>query len=227
MLETLRLLTEAGAVGPMLLSLKTALVVAPALAVVGVGLGFVLGRWRSPWASALDFATTLPLVFPPIATGFLLLMLLGRRSAVGGALAQATGIEIVFSFWGVALASFVAGLPLIVKPVQAAIRRETGRLVEAAYLLGKSPTTTFFRVVLPTIRKSVGVGLFLALARSLGEVGVTLMLGGNIVGKTNTVSLEIYNAVFTGEYDRAFALVIVLGLVSLTLVSATRLLATE
>ena len=175
----------------------------------------------------VDFVVTLPLVFPPIATGFLLLMLLGRRSFLGGLLSRVAGVEIIFSFWGVALASCVAGLPLVVKPVQAALRRETGRLVETSYMLGKSPWTTFLRVVLPNIRKSVMVGLFLGMARSLGEVGVTLMLGGNIVGKTNTVSLEIYNSVFTGEYERAFALVIVLGVVSLGLVTATRMLAEE
>ena len=211
----------------MLLSLKTACAVAPLLAATGVGLGYALGRMRGPWASALDFLVTLPLVFPPIATGFLLLLLLGRRSAVGGLLEDVAGVKIVFSFWGVALASYVAGLPLIVKPVQAAVHRETGRLVEAAYVLGKSPTQTFFRVVLPSLRTSVCAGLFLALARSLGEVGVTLMLGGNIQGKTNTVSLEIYNAVFTGEYDRAYALVLVLGALSLALVAATRRLSRE
>lgn len=225
MLEALRTLAEPAATGPLLLSLKTVAVAAPCLAACGVGLGYALGRSRGTWASILDFLVTLPLVFPPIATGFLLLLLLGRRSALGGLLSSLAGVEVVFSFWGVALAAFLAGLPLIVKPVQAAIRRETGRLVEAAYVLGKSPAVTFFRVVLPSIRRSVWVGLFLALARCLGEVGVTLMLGGNIVGKTNTVSLEIYNAVFSGEYDRAMALVAVLGLTSLVLVAATRRLA--
>ncbi len=215
-------LAETSATGPMLLSLQTLLAVAPFLAAIGVGTGYLLGRWHSNWASVLDFFVTLPLVFPPIATGFLLLLFLGRHGFLGEALSDMVGVEIVFSFWGVALASFIAGLPLIVKTVQAAIRQETNRLVEFAYVLGKSRWTTFFRVVLPNIRKSICVGMFLALARSLGEVGITLMLGGNIIGKTNTVSLEIYNAVFTGEYDRAMALVVVLGIASMVLVVATR-----
>ncbi|MFV0436157.1 MAG: molybdate ABC transporter permease subunit [Desulfopila sp.] len=218
----LSILIDPGTTGPMLLSLKTGCAIAPFLAFLGVFLGFILGRFHNRVTSALDFLITLPLVFPPIATGFLLLMLLGRRSAIGQLLEEVFGLQIIFSFWGVALASLVAGLPLIVKPVQAAIQRETGRLIERAYLLGKSPTATFLLVVLPTTKRAIAVGMFLAMARSLGEVGVTMMLGGNIVGKTNTVSLEIYNSVFTGDYDRAFALVIVLGAVSLLLITLTR-----
>ena len=226
-LETLGGLGEAASLGPILLSLKTTCVVAPLLAVSGVGIGYLLGRGRSRWTSLLDFVVTAPLVFPPIATGFLLLLLLGRRGYFGRFLGEAFGLEIIFSFWGVALAAFLAGLPLIVKPVQAAVRGETSLLIEAAYVLGKSPWTTFFRVVLPSIRKGAAIGFFLAVARSLGEVGVTLMLGGNIAGKTNTISLEIYNAVFTGEYDRAMALVMALGAVSLLLLVATRRLSAE
>ncbi|MCM0756163.1 molybdate ABC transporter permease subunit [Desulfovibrio aminophilus] len=200
-----------GALGPIWLSLRVALVSLPLFAVSGVALGWLLARRRNRLTAALDFLVSLPLVFPPIATGFLLLLALGRRSPVGHALESVFGLELIFSFWGVTLASFVAGLPLAVKPVQTAIRAETLQLVDAAYVLGKSPLTTFFRVVLPNIRSSVLVAVFLAFGRSLGEVGVTLMLGGNIVGKTNTVSLEIYNAVFTGDYDRALALTALLG----------------
>jgi molybdate transport system permease protein len=207
------------------LSLVTAGITIPLLAVIGVLLGYVLGRWKGRWISLLDFIVSLPLVFPPIAIGFLLLILLGRRSLAGAFLKDSFGIEIIFSFWGVALAAFIAGLPLIVKQVQAAIRNETHRLIEAAYVLGKSPVATFFQVILPSIRKNIAIGLSLAFARSLGEVGVTLMLGGNISGRTNTISLEVYNSVFTGEYDRALVLVILLGAVSLILIFLTRRMA--
>lgn len=209
------------------LSLKTACITLPMLAVMGVLLGYVLGRWRGRWISILDFLVTLPLVFPPIATGFLLLILLGRRSIFGVFLKQAIGVEMIFSFWGVVLAAFISGLPLIVKQVQAAIRGETNRLIEAAYVLGKSPTTTFFRVTMPSMRRSIVIGLSLAFARSLGEVGMTLMLGGNISGRTSTISLEVYNSVFTGEYNRAYFLVFILGVISLLMIFLTRRLAKE
>nr|WP_320010529.1 ABC transporter permease subunit [uncultured Desulfobulbus sp.] len=209
------------------LSGKVALVAMPLLAVGGVSLGYVLGTGKGRWLPFLDFLVTLPLVFPPIATGFLLLLALGRRSAVGLWLKEYLGLEIIFSFWGVVLAACIAGLPLIVKQVQAAVRRETTRLVETALVLGKSPLTIFFRVILPSLKTSIAIGLSLAFARSLGEVGVTLMLGGNIAGRTNTISLEVYNAVFTGEYQRAFVLVLLLGLLSMALILLTRYLSRQ
>ena len=181
--------------------------------VFGVLLGRYLSQKPSPLRSAVDLAITLPLVFPPIALGFLLLLILGKGGTVGIFLNQ-FGIRIIFTVWGVMIASFIAGLPLIVKPVQSAIQETALDLMEASYTLGKSEWQTFFHVVLPSIKKTIISGLSLAFGRSLGEVGMTLMLGGNIVGKTNTLSLEIYNAVFSGEFDRAMALAAVLGLIS-------------
>lgn len=211
----------------LVLSCKVAAIAMPLLAVSGVSLGYLLGRGGGRWLSLLDFLVTLPLVFPPIATGFLLLLALGRHSFLGVWLKQTLGVEMIFSFWGVVLAACIAGLPLIVKQVQAAVRRETTRLVETALVLGKSPLTIIFRVILPSLKTSIAIGLSLAFARSLGEVGVTLMLGGNIAGRTNTISLEVYNAVFTGDYDRAFVLVALLGFISLILILLTRRLARQ
>ena len=211
--------------GCIALSLNVAAIAMPLLAVCGVGLGYALGRGRGRWFSLLDVVVTLPLVFPPIATGFLLLILLGRRSLIGTWIKAGFGIELIFSFWGVVLAAFIAGLPLIAKQVQAAVRSETNGLIEKALVLGKDPVTIFFRVTLPSLRKSIAIGLSLAFARMLGEVGVTLMLGGNISGRTNTISLEIYNAVFTGEYERALVLVLLLSSISCLLILLTRRLA--
>ena len=171
--------------------------------------------------SVTDFLVTLPLVFPPIATGFILLMLLGRAGPVGRFLP----VDVIFSLPGVILASFVAGLPLMVKPVEAALRGDVKRLAEISHVLGKNRWQTFWLVLLPNIRRNVAAGWFLALGRSLGEVGITLMLGGNIIGKTNTLSLEIYNAVFSGEFERALVLSAIIGVFSLSIFIALKKLA--
>ena len=183
--------------------------------IAGLALGAALARqgWRG--RGLLDALVTLPLVFPPIATGFVLLMLLGRRGAIGGWLDQQFALELVFSFWGVLIAAFISGLPLVVKPVQAALESSSARLAEAARTLGKNELEIFFRVLLPSVRKALAAGLVLGLGRSLGEVGITLMLGGNIAGRTSTVSLEIYNSVTGGEFERAAVLSLLLAVVTL------------
>ena len=105
-------------------------------------------------------------------------------------------------------------MPLIVKPVQSAIESSAVNIREASYTLGKSEWETVIRVILPTIKKSLIAGLILAFGRSLGEVGITLMLGGNIIGRTDTISLAIYNAVFDGEFQVAVLMSVILGGVS-------------
>lgn len=215
-------LAEPRVLFPLSLTAKAAAVSIPLHLTAGVGLGAYLARDKAPFRGLLEMAVTLPLVFPPVAIGFVLLLMLGRRSMVGGWLWEGFGVEIVFSFWGVALASFIAGLPLIVRPVQSAIASFPARTREAALVLGKNELQAFFLVVLPNIRRTVAAGLILAFGRSLGEVGITMMLGGNILGRTNTLSLEIYNAVSTGEFDVAVTLSVVLGAVSTVIFLALR-----
>jgi molybdate transport system permease protein len=178
----------------------------------GLILGYYLARHKSLLAGLVDFIVTLPLVFPPVGTGFILLYMLGRN----GVLAK-TGFtpDIIFTETGVVLAAFIAGLPLVVKPVQSAVEREVLKLAEAARTLGKNGFQTFILVVIPSVKRSLGAGLILAAGRSLGEVGITLMVGGNIVGRTNTVSLEIYNSVMDADFSRAAVLCLILGMISL------------
>ncbi len=201
---------------PAILTLKVAVATLVAHFILGISLGWALARPRWPGRTVLDVLVTLPLVFPPLALGFFLLLLLGRRSTIGGWL-ENYGLSFVFSVEGVLLASIIAGLPLVVKPIEAAIANVAQGLGEASRTLGRNEWETFIFVILPNIRGAIVAGLVLGTARSLGEVGITLMLGGNIVGKTNTMSLEIYNAVFNGEYQRAIALSAILGMASLAI----------
>ena len=204
------LLTDPRTIGPLLLTLKVLAIAGGALLPCGVLLAWYLSGKPSPARTVVDFLVAVPLVFPPIATGFILLMLLGRQ----GPLAAVMPVDVVFAFPGLVLASMVSGLPLLVKPVEAALRTQGKRLSEVAAVLGKTPWQTFRLVLLPAVRRPVLAGWLLALCRSMGEVGVTLMLGGNIIGRTNTLSLEIYNCVFTGELDRAMALCAIIATVS-------------
>lgn len=207
---------------PAYLSLQIALATFVIHFFLGTALGWALAKPKWPGRLLLDAAVTLPLVFPPLAMGFFLLLLLGRRSALGGWLEETTGLAFVFTVEGVLLASVIAGLPLVVKPIEAAIAGASRSLGEASRTLGCNEWDTFIYVILPNIRGAIAAGLVLGTARSLGEVGITLMLGGNIVGKTNTVSLEIYNAVFNGEYPRAVVLSSALGAVSILVFLALR-----
>ena len=167
---------------------------------------------------AVNFVITLPLVFPPMAMGFLLLIFFGRNGWGGMALQQAFGVSLVFSQGGIILAAWLAGLPLVIKPVQTALANPNLlQLEQAARVCGASPRSCFFWVTLPLIRHGLGAGLLLGITRAMGEVGISLMLGGNIAGRTNTLSLEVFNAVSTGEFQRAAMLCSILAIISLLL----------
>jgi molybdate transport system permease protein len=200
---------------PALLTLQIAGITLVVHLFLGTGLAWALSKPKWPGRSLLDAAVTLPLVFPPLALGFFLLLLLGRRSPVGAWLEATIGLSFIFTVENVLLASVIAGLPLVVKPIEAGIANVARSLGEASRTLGRTEWETFLYVILPNIRGAIAAGLLLGTARSLGEVGITLMLGGNIVGRTNTMSLEIYNAVFNGEYPKAIVLSAALGMASI------------
>lgn len=213
------ILSDSATLNPLTLSVKVMGAAGMLQLIVGVPLAFWLSRSKGMLHNFMDTAVTLPLVFPPVATGFVLLFLLGRH----GPVADILGDNIIFSFSGLVVAAFIAGLPLLVKPVQAALKSaEADKLREVAAVLGKSETEIFLRVLLPCTKRSIAAGTLLALARSLGEAGMSLMLGGNVIGRTNTLSLEIYNAVFNGEFERAAVLSSVIGIASLTIFTALK-----
>jgi molybdate transport system permease protein len=187
-------------------------------ALIGPPLAFWCGRSRSLASRAVSFFVTLPLVFPPIALGFMLLMLFGRNGVVGKPLETLFGFRLVFTQIAVVFAAFTAGLPLLVRPLQAAMEKtEVIRLEEAARATGCGPVRTFFLVTIPQVSSTLLSGLLLGVARASGEVGITMMIGGNIAGKTNTLSLEVYNLVSRGDFEEAMKLCAILAAIGLTL----------
>jgi len=196
------------------LSIQVAVAATVLNAFFGVPLAYVLARRRFWGKSAVDLLVTLPLVLPPTVTGYYLIVLLGRRGWLGGPLYQATGWSITFTWYAAVVAATVMALPLLVRTARAAIESVDRDLERAAWTLGRSEWRTALEVTLPLARNGLIAGLVLAFARALGEFGATLMLAGNIPGKTTTAPLAIYTAVQTGERGDALLLVAVLTALS-------------
>ena len=212
-----------GLLFPITLTLQAVLTSLVLFAVIGVPLALYTARSKTRVSRAVLFLATLPLIFPPVALGYLLL--LGINGPVGVLLHEVFGARLVFSQTAVTLAAFIAGLPLVIRPVREAFESKTLLDLEcAARVCGATPMTTFLRVTLPTVRNAVLSAFLLGTARASGEVGITMMLGGNVSDKTNTLSLEIYNAVGRGDFDTATALCAVLAAVALVLYAALELL---
>jgi molybdate transport system permease protein len=185
--------------------------------VPGVAAAFLLARYRGPGKGALDTVLSLPLVLPPTVVGFLLLEVLGRNRPLGAWLAE-RGIEVVFTWKAVVLATAVMAFPLLVRSARTAFEEVDPRLVGLARTLGAGPVSAFFRVTLPLAWRGVLAGTVLAFSRALGEFGATILVAGNIPGRTQTLALAIFHDVQIGRDDRAVGLAAVtVGLAFLAL----------
>ena len=200
--------------GALWLSVRVASVATLLNAMVGIPLAYLLARkpFRLRWL--VDLVISLPLVLPPTVTGYYLIILLGRRGWLGAPLYALTGWSVTFTWHAAVVAAAVMALPLLVRTARAAIESVDRDLERAAFTLGHSEWRTALEVTLPLARNGILAGLVLAFARALGEFGATLMLAGNIPGRTTTVPLAIYTAVQTGEGAEAFALVAALTAIS-------------
>lgn len=196
---------------PLLLSLKVALWATGINLVLGVSVAFGLSRWHSRLCSLLDTVLTLPLVLPPTVLGYYLLVLLGRRG-VFGAWLDHWGLNPVFTWQGAVIASTLAAFPLVHKAARAAFESVDPQLENAARVLGLKPAAAFFRVSLPLAGRGITAGALLAFARALGEFGATLMIAGNLPGRTQTLSVAIYTAIEAGNDSGANVLVLVVSL---------------
>lgn len=196
---------------PLVLTLKVALWATAINLVLGVAVAFGLSRWRSPAREVVDSILTLPLVLPPTVLGYYLLVLLGRRG-VFGAWLDRLGIELVFTWQGAVIASTLVAFPLVQKAARAAFEAVDPQLESAARVLGLREAAVFFRVSLPLAARGITAGALLAFARALGEFGATLMIAGNLPGRTQTLSVAIYAAVQSGDDTTAGIMVAVVSI---------------
>lgn len=204
---------------PLWLSLRVA-GISTALALVGgLWLAYLLANRDFRGKDVLDATITLPLVLPPTVLGYYLLVLIGRASPVGKIWEGLSGSPLVFTWKAAVIAALLHALPLLVKSTRAALESVDRNYERAARNLGASEWKLFWRVTLPLARRSILAATVLAFARSLGDFGVTLMVAGNIPGRTQTVAVAIYDAVESGDGTTARILVLVVSAVALLILT--------
>lgn len=206
---------------PLLLTLKVAGLATFLTLVLGAALAYGFARHAFWGREVLDAVCTLPLVMPPTVLGYYLIVLIGRRGWIGAWLYENLGINLIFTWQGAVLASAVVAFPLVFKSARAAFEGVDGHLEGAARTLGASELGVFFRVTLPLAWRGILAGAMLAFARGMGEFGATLMVAGNIPGKTQTLSLAVYDAVEAGRDDLANFLVLVTSVVCIAILLAS------
>jgi molybdate transport system permease protein len=194
------------------------------IGVVGTALGFLLAKRQFRARELCDAVLTLPMVLPPTVTGYYLIVLLGKRGVLGRYLYELTGWTPAFTWQGAVLAAGVMALPIMVKSARAALESVDARYEMVSFSLGKGEFETFFRVTLPLALRGLLAGIVLSFARALGEFGATLMLAGNIPGKTQTMPLAIFEAFIAGEDRQAHVLALILTFTSIATIYLTNFL---
>ena len=204
---------------PLWLSLRVAVISTAIALAAGLWIAYILANRNFRGKEALDAAVTLPLVLPPTVLGYYLLVLIGRASPLGKAWESVFGSPLVFTWKAAVIAALLHSFPLLVKSARAALESVDRSYEKAARTLGASEWKLFWRVTLPLARKSIFAASALAFARSLGDFGVTLMVAGNIPGRTQTAAVAIYDAYESGNNTLALALVLVISAVALAILS--------
>lgn len=175
----------------------------------GLGAAWLLARFDWPGKSLVETLISLPLVMPPVATGLILLKMLGRRGTVGGFLHEHFDFDIVFTWRGVLVSLGVMSFPLLVRSARVAFEEVNPRLEQIACTLGAGTLRVFVTITLPLASRGIMGGMILAFARALGEFGATIMVAGNIPGQTSTLSLAIFQSVQLGDDAHAYRLLAV------------------
>jgi molybdate transport system permease protein len=190
-------------------TLWTCLLSTLAILPLGIATGWLLARRRFPGKSIFETLLALPLVLPPVATGLILLKLLGKRGVLGSFLEQVLDVQIVFTWRAVVVAAAVMSFPLLLRSTIVAFQEVDVRFERVARTLGAGELRVFATITLPLALRGILSGIVLAFARALGEFGATILVAGNIPGKTQTLSLTIYQAVQLGDDRRAYQLLVI------------------
>ena len=201
---------------PVVLSLQVATLATVIDAVVGIAIGWLLARSRWPGRDLLGALFSLPLILPPTVLGYYLLVVLGRQSPIGVWL-DAIGLPLVFTWRGAVVASSIAAIPLIVQSARAALESVDSELENVARTLGRSEWDILATITLPLAWRGLFAGTMLCFARALGDFGATLMVAGNIPGRTQTLPLAIYDAVQSNHLSAANTMVITITIGALAL----------
>jgi len=210
---------------PLALTLQVALLATLIAGALGIAAGHWMARHRFAGQNVLDAVLVLPMVLPPTVLGYYLIVLIGRNGFIGVWLDRLFGIRLLFTWQGAVLAAAVVAFPLVYKAARAAFEDIDVRFQQAGRTLGASEWELFWRVSLPLARRGIAAGLALTFARAMGEFGATLMVAGNLPGRTQTLSVAVYSAVQAGDDPLAFSLTLVISVLCIVLlVIAGRLL---
>lgn len=199
---------------PLYLSAKLSLVSTVILLILAMPLAALLVFVPFPGRFLVDSLVNLPLVLPPTVLGFYLLVIMGPAGPVGKFWTSLSGSPIIFTFSGIVVAAMVHSLPFAVQPLKAAYEKIDRRLLEMADVLGSSPVSAFFKVILPNATSGIAASAILTFAHTMGEFGVILMIGGSIPGRTKVASIAIYEYVEAMRYREAAILSLILVVIS-------------
>ncbi len=196
------------------LSIQVAAIATFFVVLFGTGIAYLLAMKNFQGKTLLDIVCTLPLVLPPSVTGYYLIMLFGRNGVLGKPFYEWFGWNIMFTWQAAVLASFVVALPLMIRTTRASLETVDKELIKVSYTLGRSELETFFKISLPLAKRGIFAGTVLSFARAMGEFGATIMVAGNIPGRTDTMPIAIYSCAASGDWQKAHIMVAIFTVIS-------------
>lgn len=202
---------------PLIISLKTAFLATAITFVIGIFVSYLMANYRGRYKGLLDGIFTLPLVLPPTVVGFFLLLLLGKNSFIGQFLLK-FDFTIIFSWWATIISATVVAFPMMYRTSRAAFEQIDSNMISAARTLGLSEWKIFYKIAIPLAWPGIIAGVVLSFARALGEFGATLMIAGNIPGRTQTMPVAIFFAVEGGDMTKAYMWVAIITIISIVMI---------